>query len=242
MDDAPCAPVARRIEPGDVARLVHRRVGDTPDERGHGEIRSQEDDGIRQRRNDELRRPRQHGDVADPARQGPDQPDDQERDRAQEHAGARRRGRAQPRPALRVDPRFQDTLCHVPEAFPAERVSRLYGDGIERPEASLGRAEQRPAPQPPDRDDQGEQQKRPETGERGGEPLRDRREPSGRDERREAQQDAGQNEQEQPGREKPRKAYLRQQAAGDGEQRAPLGARRVVLDVAPARVNERRHR
>ena len=60
-------PAAAAVEGGQVARLIHGRVGEPPDERSRCKVASEEHDGVGQRRNDETLGPDQVPDIADPA-------------------------------------------------------------------------------------------------------------------------------------------------------------------------------
>jgi hypothetical protein len=89
MCDAPlCASVWRRVEPVEVARRIHRRIGNAPDQCGHCDIGAHEHDAVGQRHDCEVLRGAQDRDIAPQMRARPGEHQDQQRDRTDQSAGA----------------------------------------------------------------------------------------------------------------------------------------------------------
>ena len=154
-----------------------------------------------------------------------------------------RRCRRGPRPAWpHSRPRGQQLLGDLPQPFATEDVCGLHPQGVERPEAAFDQAQERSPAEPGDADQHRQKQDRRNPRQDVQDLGRSGRQPQRRDQRRHAEDHAGQPDQENPCQHQFRQAHLRQQAAGQGEQRTPLGARRVVLDIAFARVDDRLHR
>ncbi len=231
----------RRIEAAQVMRLRHARVRHPPNQRRGGHICTEQDHRIGESGLEEMVRCRQVRHLADPARARPHQQHDHARDYAQDHRRTCGGRGPQPGAVAGGELRQQHTLEQVPKRLAAERVDRLDRDGVERPEAMLDGAEQRPPAEPAGHDHRHEQEQRQDVADPRGDLGRQGRKPAGDDERRDAQQQAGQHDEQTPRCDQLRQADLGQQAAGDGEQRALLGAGRVVLDVAEAWIDEWSH-
>ena len=136
-------------------------------------------------------------------------------------------------------PRRQQPLGELPQRLAAHRVGGLDGERVERPEAVLGQPEQRTPAEPADDDDDHEQDRRPEACERRCKLARKLAEPDRGDDRRDPEHQTRHHHQQREGHQQLRQADLRQQAAGERQQRAALGAGGVILDVAAARIDGR---
>ena len=129
----------------------------------------------------------------------------------------------------------------MPKALAADRISRLNGERIQRPEAPFCSSEHGPPADPSQADDQHKQKERPDPAVRRYDLFRKRCEPSGGDQRSKPEQDARQHNQDQPGNRQLGQTDLRQETAGDCKERAPLCAGRIILDIATARIDKRGH-
>ncbi len=129
----------------------------------------------------------------------------------------------------------------MPQAFANHYIGRLDRQGIERPEAAFRQPQQRPGTEPAHCRQRQQQQGRPDLGERYRRLGPYRGDPDRNEKRRRPKQQAREADQQHPDDDELRQADLRQQAAGQRDQRSPLGAGRIVLDVAISRIDYRRH-
>ena len=89
MRHPPDPPVRRRaVEPLEVERLVRAGVGESPDERGCGEVGRHDDDGVGERGQDQLERRGEIRRRSDPPRRRPNGDRDQGGDQSEEDSGA----------------------------------------------------------------------------------------------------------------------------------------------------------
>ena len=178
--------------------------------------------------------------AAQPSRSRPQQHDHPERHRANDDAGGGR-GAGTDGAAPGIADARQQSIGKVAESFAADDIGRLHGERVQRPEAFFGEPQQRPAGKPAGRQDRQQQQRRPEFAEQADRLGPRDAEPDRHQQWRRSEQQAREADQQHPGDRQLGEADLRQQAARQREQRTPLGARRVVLDVAVARIDDRRH-
>ena len=242
MNDAPGAAVCRRVERRKVARLIHRRIGDPPRQGGHGQIRAQENNRVGQCRNHEPQRRSQVGDIASPARHRPREPHEKQRNPAQENPRGRGGGSAQPRAACNVKPGSQQKLREMSNALAADRIARLNGERIQRPEAPFCSAEYGPPAEPAQADDEQQAEeaaRRPLYGDTiffesaashpvaisGASPSRT---PGSTMRINQATASLG-------------RLISARRLPAIAKQRAPLRAGRIILDIATARIDKRGH-
>ena len=213
-------------------------VGESPDERRRGQIGRHDDDGVGERRPDQVERRGEIRRRSDPPRRRPHGDCDQGRDRSEEDscAGAAHRAHARQLGAALWPER---SLGEMPDRLAAQGVSRLNAQGVERPEIRFRRAKQRP-PADPARAGDSDQHQPGADAVQFQQPGPDVADPCGRDQRRETQDRRRKHDRRRPRDDELCQADLGQEAAGDCEQRLLLGARRVVLGISVARVDEQR--
>jgi hypothetical protein len=215
MRDAPRAHVfARLIELLEIARLRHRRVGDSPDQRSHREIAGNQHHCVGQghcrkmlERSHARRAPQQ-------IRMRQDLNQHQQRNAADHCTGDQGRGGTQPRALRFACLRGQQPLGELAKPLAANRISRLHDERIERPEAVLRQAQQLPAANPADSDDNHKQEGRPNPSKRGSKLARKFTEPDRGNDRRDPQRQTRHDDEEGEGDDQLRQADLREQTAG----------------------------
>ncbi len=164
MRDAPDAAAWRRgVEGFEVERLVHRGVGEAPDERSRREVSRHDDDGVGERRHDQMMGDRKIRGRSDPPRLRPDESRNQRRDDGEKNSGAGAAYRPHAR-QLGSAARLQGSLREMPDRLAAQGVSRLNAKRVERPEIGLCDAKQGPPAEPAHSDNREKQ-------ERGAEPV-----------------------------------------------------------------------
>ena len=238
--DAPGLARARTLrELIEILRLRHGRVGDRPDQGGDGEIGGNQHDRVGQRDHGQMAGSPDALRAAYRIRARQHRRQHRQRGGADQRAGYQSRRGAQPR-ALRLGgPCRQPPLGQLAQRFAAHGVGGLDGQGVERPEAVLGQPKQGAAAEPSQRDHDREDDQRPNPRNRILKLGRQLAEPDRGDDRRDPEYQPRTDDQHKPGHRQFRQADLRQQAAGERQQRATLGARCVILDVAAARIDGR---
>ena len=233
MHDPPLAVLGfGLVETRKRARLGHGGIGEAPSESGRAEIGGNGDGAVGESRNDHGLPRVDFREAAEEVGVWPHQPERERGESANEETGDRGGGGAEPSPPGIACIAGEEPLGQLPERFAERGIAGLHDDGVERPETLLDEAEEVAPSEPGERDEAGKGEDRPDAEDERGQLVGDDLEPFGENDRNKAEQQAGKQEQNYPGEDQLGQADFDQQAAGERQHRAGLGARGVVFDVA----------
>ncbi len=227
----------RRIEPGEIERLVHVGIREAPGQRREGKIARHQYYRIGKGGDDEAMQQREVGYVPHPTRSRPNQDCDCSRAQAEHNAGPGGGRRTQPCPPCSAGVPAEHQFRQMAQGLAAKHVAGLDGQRVERPEIGLRDSKQRPPPEPSECHDRNQHRRR--AGPRQFQNVVGYgREPGRRHQRRETKQHRRQQQLNAPGKQQFRQADLDQQTAGDRQHRSLPGAGGIVLDIALARIDQ----
>ena len=224
-----------------IARLGHRRVGDCPCERRYREIDGDQDDAVGESQPSKAERRRQVRDAAYPAGTRPDEHQHHHGERADDDAGRSGSGCAQFGAKGLCGPVWEELLGKLSKPLAGSRVARLDDKGVQCPEAAFDETQERSSAKRTDRQQQHKQGYRPESAIRVREASRNPADPGRCDEWRYPEQEARSQQHQDPSGYELGQADLRNQRPRKRKQRAAFRARRIILDVTAARIEERLH-
>ena len=178
---------------------------------------------------------------SDPPRRRPNDDRDQGRDGGEEDSGAGAAHRPHAR-ELGAAPCLQRSLRQMPDRLAAQGVSRLNAKALSAQKFASATRNKRPPADPARADDREKHESRRRMPYNSSNLEKTPPTHAVATERREAQDRRRQHDRRRPRDEELRQADLRQEAAGDREQRLLLRARGVVLGVSVARIDDRPRR
>ena len=228
----------RRCELADVVRVARPGVGQAPDQRGEGQIGGNEHRAIGDRGHDEPARRRDIDRSRDEPCAWPGDEHGHRGEREQQDAGACRSEGPEPRPRHAARLRHQ-RLAQLADDLAEHDVDRLDDDGVERPEALLRQPEQAKAAEPADGQGNKQQQQGPHVENGGRKGPRYQLQPDGYHQRGDSQEKSGHENQRCRHHQQARQADLDKEGSGHADERARLGARGIILDVARVRIDHR---